>query len=391
MTHSNPTCNLRIPLSDLYPHRQNNVVDFAVSAAYCRAFSQPIARDAEPPICLPAVPSMTRRFVPQPPPEILSPPVQAPAITFPDPIPGIIPFGTITLFAGAPGVGKTAMLADWIVRWRDGRTIWGHSTQAPTQFCYIAADRQWASHQQWFNAVGYPDIPRYSLADDPRFDLSELLKPYNALDLFRRTLDKANNGQPPIPGAHVFIDPVSPVFIAGNPNAARDVARTLIGMSREAQARQINLTLTAHFGKQVADKTARYQRPQDRIAGSGAFSGFSDTQIYMVDPEPPDHPFHCLGWNPRHSRPEEFTCTRGDNGLFVPYDVMYEDEVATQVLDCLDATGATSIATIAERVFDQLGYSRSSVKRAIERLLEQGRIARVGQGRSTQYHRVKLH
>lgn len=307
---------------------------------------------------------------------------------FPDPIPGVIPFGTLTLFAGAPGVGKTAMLADWIVRWRDGRRIWGHATNPPTQFCYVAADRHWASHQQWFNAVGFPEILHYSLVNDPAFDPNELAMPQKAFDLFRRSLDNAASGYPPIPGAHVFIDPASPIFISGSPNAARDVARTLIGMSREAQQRQINLTLTAHFGKQIADKTARYQRPQDRIAGSGAFSGFSDTQIYLVDPEPPDHPFHCLGWNPRHKPPEEFPCTRDENGLFIPYDIMKEDEVAAQIVDCFAETSATSLAVIRERAFDQYGYSPATVKRALSRLLEQGRIAKVKHG---VYSRVRLH
>lgn len=283
------------------------------------------------------------------------------------------------------------MLADWIVRWRDGRLIWGHVTNPPTQFCYIAADRQWASHQRWFDLAGCPDIPRYSVVDDPTFKPSDIVKQYDALGLFAAALNKANNGSAPIPGAHVFVDPVSPLFIAGNPNSARDVARSLIEMSILARKYTINLTLTAHFGKQMADKMSRYQRPQDRIAGSGAFSGFSDTQIYMVDPEPPDHPFHCLGWNPRHAPPEEFYCTRGPDGLFIPYDVMREDEVASQVLDCFLATGETSIAVVAERVFDQFQYSRSTVKRALERLLEQGRIAKVGHGRATKYNRVKLH
>lgn len=307
---------------------------------------------------------------------------------FPDPIPGVLPFGTVTIFAGAPGVGKTAMLADWIVRWRDGRTIWGHATNAPTQFCYLAADRQWASHQQWFNRAGYPDIPRYSLADDARFDLLELLKPFNALDLFRRSLDKANNGNPPIPGAHVFVDPVSPIFVAGSPNNSRDVARTLLNMSRECQARQINITCAAHFAKQPADQNALYARPQDRISGSGAWAGFSDTQMYLIDPLPPTVPYHVFGWNPRLNAPEEFICTRDiRTGLFIPFDIIQEDKVAAEVFDCLNPTGITHFPEICKQA-EAKGHSQGTVKRALKRLLDQGRIVKVKRG---YYGRVKIH
>lgn len=315
----------------------------------------------------------------------------SPPSLYPDPIPGIIPFGTITLFAGAPGVGKTAMIADWIVRMRDGRTIWDHPTNHSVAYCYLAADRQWKSHQQWFDAVGYSDIPRYSVADDSTFDLKQLMAGFNAPDLFKKALDRGYNGQPVPEGAFVITDPVSPLFIAGNPNDARHVARSLLSMSRECQERRITLLLTAHFGKQRADKTTRYQRPQDRIAGSTAFSGFSDTQIYLVDPEPPDYPYHVLGWNPRHQRPEEFPCQRTDTGLFEPYDVLKEDGQAAQILDCLSEAGPSPVSVIADRAFDLHGWSRATVKRALERLVTQGRVARIGHGRATKYQRVKLH
>lgn len=312
-----------------------------------------------------------------------------PPMTFPDPIPGIIPFGTLTVFAGAAGAGKTTMLVDWIARWQEGRTIWGHTTNKPTQFCYLAGDRHWASNQRWFDRIGHPTIPHYCLADDPHFDLTELMKPYNALDLFHRALDVVNDGRPPIPGAHVFVDPVSPIFIAGNPNSSRDVARTLIGMAREAEQRQINLTATAHFAKQTGDKTARYTRPQDRIAGSGAFAGFSDTQMYLVDPEPPEYPFSIFGWNPRHTPPEEFPCVRDPKtGFFVPYDLLKDDLVAGQVLDCFELVGHTPVAVIRERAEKLHGHSPMTVKRALTRLLECGRAAKVKHGH---YARVKVH
>lgn len=302
-----------------------------------------------------------------------------PIAQFQDPIPGIVPFGTITIFAGAPGVGKTAMIAEWYARLRDGRPIWGRETNCPTGFAYIASDRQWASHQQWFDAVGMSDIPHYSLADDPHLDLKDVTED-KALALFHDALQSCNNGEPPIPGSLVTVDPVSPLFIAGSPNNSRHVAKTLIAMSREARSFQVTLIAVGHFGKQSADRNARYQRPQDRIAGSGAFSGFSDTQMYLCDPEPPDHPYHMFGWNPRHQPPQDFPCVRHDNGLFVPYDVMQEDATAAQVYDCLGETGETKVALIRDRAFTRHSLSPRTVTRALERLLQDRRIARVRRG-----------
>lgn len=313
------------------------------------------------------------------------------ASTYLDPIPGIIPFGTITIFAGAPGVGKTAMLVDWIVRMRDGRTIWGHQTNPAVAYAYIAADRQWSSHQKWLDLAGFSDIPRYSIADDPTFNLNDLIGGVKALDLFKRSLDRANNGSPVEPGTLVIVDPIAPIFIAGNANVSRDVARSLLGMSRECQSRKITLVVTAHFGKQTADKTTRYTRPQDRIAGSGAFSGFSDTQIYLVDPDPPDYPHHVLGWNPRHSRPEDFACKRNDVGLFIPYDVLTEDRICAEVLECFPDNRQVTSGEMYELVHGQYGYGRTTVKSALRRLHMQGRIIRIGHGKATVYQRVKLH
>lgn len=300
-------------------------------------------------------------------------------VVFPDPIPGIMPFGTLTMFAGAPGAGKTAMLADFYRRLKDGRTIWGHQTNRPTGFCYIASDRQWASHQQWFNEVGFPDIPHYSLADDPHVDIKDI-EESKALELFENAIKHCNDGKPPIFGSLVTVDPVTPLFIAGSPNSSRAVAKSLLTMSRIARSYQITLWLVGHFGKQPTDHKARYRRPQDRIAGSGAFSGFSDTQMYLCEPEPPDHPFHSFGWNPRHQPPQEFSCVRNAQGLFEPYDDIAEDEVASFVFDCFTEKGETKLALIRDRASTRHQLSRATVTRALERLMKDQRIQRIKRG-----------
>lgn len=295
---------------------------------------------------------------------------------FPDPIPGIIPFGTLTLFAGAPGVGKTAMLADWCARWRDGRTICGKATNRPTGFYYLAADRQWKSHQQWFDAVGFSDIIHYSIADDLLYDLAKIQKSFNAIVCFEEAVRRLN----PIPGSHLFVDPASPLFIAGDPNRARDVAASLLRFSRVAQQLQICITCTAHFGKQKGDPREQYVRPQDRIAGSGAFAGFSDTQIYLVDPLPPDQAYHILGWVPRHGPSEEFHFTRNDQGLFVPYQAYAEQEQTELILECVPYEPTSTIVIIRTVQDAHPDYPVRTIERKLTILLKEHRIHKVRRG-----------
>lgn len=307
---------------------------------------------------------------------------------YPDPIPGIMPFGTITIFTGAPSVGKTAMLADWIQRWRTHRPIWGHQTNAPTQFAYIAGDRRWStSHQHWFNRVGFPEIPHYSIADDREFKSEELRDPSKALDMLRRCLKFAADGYAPVPGAHVIVDPAIPLFIAGNHNAPRDVAYSLISMSRIAEEMQINLTLVGHFGKQKGENSKdRYTRPQDRIAGSYAFSGYSDTQIFLLEPEG-DQMFYTLGMVPRLRAPEFHKCQKNDMGLFVPFDDLIEHKSHADVFECVRTGMVNTIAEIRERGI-QMGHSKATVERALKQLVDDRRVAKLGRGR---YQRVKVH
>src|SRR5262245_867243 len=142
----------------------------------------------------------------------------APAAAFLDPLPDIIPFGAVTLLGGAPGVGKTALLAEWLVRIRDGKTIFGLATNPPPGgIFYLASDRGWRSAVRCFTHVGYADIPHYSLTDDDKLDLDDL-KDWKAGILLDKCLRQLN----PPPGSLIVLDPLAPLFIAGDPNRTRD-------------------------------------------------------------------------------------------------------------------------------------------------------------------------
>lgn len=253
-------------------------------------------------------------------PPIASPEPASPAAgSFLDPIPNIIPYKTLSIFAGAPAVGKTTMLLEWMQRWLTGRTICGHATNPPIHFYYICADRGLQPYQ-FYAKLGEEFRDRctfYSVVGrDSKLDVDAFHNQNHGKDLIKHVFAELN----PQPGAHLIIDPLAPLFITGSQNNTRNVAASLIGLSRWIEDCQVNITGTWHFAKQKTDKADRYMRPQDRISGSGAVSGFSDTQIYLVDPEPAAKPpieYHLLGWNPRDSKPEEFRFTR--EKWFVPY------------------------------------------------------------------------
>jgi hypothetical protein len=301
------------------------------------------------------------------------------ATTFPDPIPGVIDFGTVNILAGAAGVGKTTLFVEWCTRWRDGRTICGYPTQAPTGLYYLSTDRGGHSTQRLFAAQNLANVNYYNPLDDPYFDRKQLRTPQLALGTLRWCVDKLN----PQPGSHLAIDPAAPFFVPGSQNEPRAVACLLWELHIIARERQITIFPFAHFSKQSADHSQRYHRPQDRISGSGAWVGFSDTQMFMVDPEPPEQPYHIFGWNPRHAPPEEFKFLRSGPS-FIPYrslddlgsPILHNIPESARELFLLIPDGGTTSENLQRAAAEFLGISRATFFRLLAVLESKGVIQR---------------
>jgi hypothetical protein len=215
---------------------------------------------------------------------------------------------------GPPKRGKTALLAEWLRRWRDGRPICGMRTNRPTSLGIITTDHKWQLNQgQWFEKVGFPDIAHYALRDDPD-------TPWRKLHLYiwaDSVFDRALNELRLTPGGLVMVDVIGP-FITSRLNDYAEVVGGLGTISQNMDRRGLTCLAISHMGKQKGDAKDQYKDPFERILGSGAQIGFSDTMFYLLGPKDIDQPFFEVGWLPTHAPSGTFRFQRNDAGLFVP-------------------------------------------------------------------------
>jgi hypothetical protein len=296
-------------------------------------------------------------------------PCQAP---FPDPIPRILPFGSVNYMAGASGVGKTIVMADWLARMRDGRPVCGHQTNKPTGFYYLAADRDWSTYARAFEHAGFPEIERYVLTEDREFK-PKMWKRTDAFQFLDRCLQRLS----PIPGSFTVLDPAVPLFVQGKPNDAWDVAISSHYFRQVAREYQTTLVCMANVVKQKSEEG--YVRPQDRIAGSGAFVAYSDTQIYLSRDE---DGILTLGWTPRLHAAEEFSFYFNQTShLFEPHAASTTTiglpPHLMAVLDLIPHPPATITSPdLVRLVVEKRKVKRAMAFRNIQHLIERGTIDR---------------
>jgi hypothetical protein len=271
------------------------------------------------------------------------------------------------------------MLLDWCARWLDGRTIWGKPTNKPNGIYYLAADRGWETYERILARLGTTELPLHPLSVADLYggdaNLQGLLK--ESKHGHEAFLYCFNKMQVPA-GAHLIVEPFT-LFVQGDINKMRDVIISLLKLRALCQSAQINITASLHFAKQRQEAT--YLRHQDKIAGSTAFAGYTDTQIVLVPPSGPKEPWYTLGWNPRDSEPEEFKATRDDRGLFVPYLVAF-GEAEQRVYAFIPAPPESiTRAQIIERSEDLgIPIHSATLDRALRSLLELQRIVRLDRG-----------
>jgi hypothetical protein len=229
------------------------------------------------------------------------------------PISIYLPAWQVHLLSGPPGGGKTTLVASWAQAWRTGQAIFGRETATLPWIGTLIADREKADTLQWYQTVGFPDIPHHSILDDFSIKTSRLRKPLEAFHILTEIVESMRIP----PNGLLILDPIAP-WCGGDLNRYHVVMPAMIDLGRLCLLNKITILGLAHTSKQKADSKDRYQRPQDRILGSTALLGCSGTQMALVPPEPDDPKGYHFTWVPHHAREETFRLERDDKtGLFI--------------------------------------------------------------------------
>jgi len=292
-----------------------------------------------------------------------------------DPLPNVIPSCSICILAGAPNIGKTALLASLARDFRDNRPIFGHQPNQLPALGVIAADRNWARGAGvWFERVGYADVHYYSMADDLGFDPRSLRRKFERT---QRLLEFTDRLALP-PGSLLIVDPIS-LFLGGNLLDYDGCAVACHEIRAMLRQRLLTILATAHAAKLKADKRDRYLRLQDQILGSTAIFGFSDTQMYLAAPEEVGKSYYAFLWHPHGAPIETFSLERDEQGLFLPWSGADRGNQA-RVLALLPENGSEITFGALRELADAIPLSLSTLQRTLEKLLEDGRITKIRHG-----------
>jgi len=333
--------------------------------------------------------------------EPIDPPKKPPELL--DPIPGILRYETVNVLSGESGAGKTRLLITWTKQWLTGGHIWKWAVPALPQIAIIGADDHAEDTRWWLEQAGVDParVKIYQPFEDPNFkrihqaSVFQTARTPATLAALRAAILYCLAQLNLQPGALVYFDPITPLFIWGDGNKAKDVAPTLLILKELCKEKHITLIVVVHHGKQKADPKDRYARHEDRVAGSHAVIAFSTTQIWLAAPEEDETGEEngptLVGVKPRRQKPVVIQYCTDAVGLFMDWGEKpeplnaEEDRIVTFALLIPADTFVTLDKARIETLERQLGvkrariyeYRREALKLGLLEANEDGAIRRI--------------
>jgi hypothetical protein len=338
-------------------------------------------------------------------PTVAAPPSSAPnkdlrSMVVPDVIPHLLGGGGLNTFTGGSGVGKTAMMADWIKRLIEGKSLFGRKPREIPKIGIIFTDRRWEKARFWFDKAGVEEGDRfeaYCIQDDSALKFKDFRNPNNTQKFFEQHVESLNLP----PGSLLLVDPIS-TYLSGRLNDYSYVVGSMIPLNRFLAEKGLTCWGTMHVAKSKGDRDERLLRPQDRALGSVALAGFSNTQFYLIGPEETNEDWYLCGFMSHELPQESWRFRRDSKGLFIPVDGKPYLGAGTEKVTSLSAAklaqmekllqvipenDVSDLPTLLEDAHNaDMNISMMTLRRYLDDLIARGDVTKPNRG---QYQRVK--
>jgi AAA domain len=302
----------------------------------------------------------------------------------------ILPSREVHILGGMSGAGKTRWILKTLVAWTAGESILGFDSH-PVPYAYISGDRSAASVERTCQDIGIPykDIPFI-----PIRDLSAKSKQKLTLEfLYRRIQEEQPRAQ------LIIIEGIARFVAGGKTNDYTAVADFLAGLGGFCTETDRTIIGVCHTAK--AKEDAWYEHPREKLLGSGAWGGYSETILFIdtvsKDVTAKGRKLYVL---PR-TRLGNFTvnCFFDERGRVIEKGVIdhvgprttsegkiRESEENTLInfyIDSCVSSGLDSFTTeeIKTALVETEKLSRATVTRRLKELCDLGSLRREGKGR----------
>jgi hypothetical protein len=308
----------------------------------------------------------------------------------------LYPAYEVHLIGGPSGSGKTRyglqLIVDQIMQ---GQKVFGWDSH-PVPWCYISADRSYASICDTCRDLGYdpatlPILPIRDLETDAtNYSIPWVIQQVKKF----------------YPGSQLLVIESIGTFIpAGKINDYQVVSKFFRDLGRRCRREKITIIGIHHTSKEKADTA--FSNDREKLLGSAAFSGFTETitMIAPAEPSNPKSPYRRVSIFPRN-RTAAFTVgfKFGDEGRLIE---LAAGEKLPDARTGRPKRGAvteeinrffTALAgkkkhdfTITEILdFTKGSASRATVTRRLEELCDEGTLERSGTNRATVYTLVNI-
>lgn len=279
----------------------------------------------------------------------------------------LLPSHQVHLIGGPSGSGKTTLMFQMYKAFEKGDLFLGRSTK-PVKFAYISGDRPARSVGETQGRLGV-DFKVYSLVDRDQVgaDLANEILP---------ALTKFYGYKPDF----VYVDGFTALVPGGEMNSYSHVAKWLGSLQRYCEKHTITILGACHTTK--AKEGQKFLNPRQRIAGSVAWAGFSETVIIIEPPEedevgnqrrvmllPRNHPGEILMM---HFNEEGVLCLPESHAN-------REEEAAFIMVDLLPNGGRFNHGDLWTEAKEK-GVPRRSFDRWLATMIEQKLIRRIKKG-----------